>query len=318
MKEMILDTNVFRRLIENNKSMIAIMNSLTADGFVFRITDLSLFELLSNDFDKESANSIVKILIENKVAPTYKEMLKNFDFHYADWLKGNISNDEMLTILFPSFSFTMSNFLANLTKGIITFIANSLTNDYSSIFYNIIVNIVEDKVKDIIKHYEKVLKDCYILKKEKLRKRMPLELKDLILRLLTYYNLLIDRHINEDEFNKEFCKLKNKYRDDSFKDICSQIVDANKVVVSHDQEIDQLDLEFMLGYFKTVLCKNANFNINDIVDYLNLKYANQFKMKYYSIDYKSFNKYRRYLTNTNILNFIDECEQLSKTYYFKP
>lgn len=317
MKELniLLDTNIIRRLIEGNTSMFKVMEDMKSDGYSFAISDMSLFELLTSNDVCNNPNKLLSILYDFHIAPIYKTTLTDFENQYLDWFKSPKTTTEMKNNLLPSFSFTLSIFLSDLTNAIMLFLANKLTADYTSEFYLYIMNLIDNG--NAQQHFERVIKDCYINNKEKLRKRIPEELKDLILGEFTYFNLLSkSSYFNEDEFHKEFTIQKNKYLDKSFKEICSKILTSNDIKIKNNKKMDNIDKKFIENYFKNILCYNNSFNINDITDYINFKYGMKYCYSYYTTDYNSLKKYATYFKEKNVLKYLNKIKKTLTKYKF--
>lgn len=317
MKELniLLDTNIIRRLIEDNTSMFKVMEDMKSDGYSFAISDMSLFELLTSNDVCNNPNKLLSILYDFHIAPIYKTTLTDFENQYLNWFKSPKTITEMKNSLLPSFSFTLSIFLSNLTNAIMLFLANKLTTDYSSEFYLYIMHLIDNG--NAQQHFERVIMDSYINNKEKLRKRIPEELKDLILREFTYFNLLSkSSYFNEDEFHKEFTIQKNKYLDKSFKEICSKILTSNDIKIKNNKKMDNIDKKFIENYFKNILCYNNSFNINDITDYINFKYGMKYCYSYYTTDYNSLKKYAIYFKEKNVLKYLNKIEKTLTKYKF--
>lgn len=317
MKELniLLDTNIIRRLIEDNTSMFKVMEDMKSDGYSFAISDMSLFELLTSNDVCNNPNKLLSILYDFHIAPIYKTTLTDFENQYLDWFKSPKTITEMKNSLLPSFSFTLSIFLSNLTNAIMLFLANKLTTDYSSEFYLYIMYLIDNG--NAQQHFERVITDSYINNKEKLRKRIPEELKDLILREFAYFNLLSkSSYFNEDEFHKEFTIQKNKYLDKSFKEICSKILTSNDIKIKNNKKMDNIDKKFIENYFKNILCYNNSFNINDITDYINFKYGMKYCYSYYTTDYNSLKKYATYFKEKNVLKYLNKIKKTLTKYKF--
>ncbi len=313
--EILLDTNVIRRLLEDNASMIKIMHSMQNDGYNFSISDMSLFELLDANDVQLQLNKFLGILYDYKIVPIYKDVIKDFDKDFFNWFKQPISVLEMKNQLFPSFSFTLSTFLSDFTNAIIVFIANKYCQDYLSEFYQYIRQIVNQN--DSIEHFNRVLENCYIFNKEKIRKRLPNEFKDLIIRLTTYYNLLRDKStFNEEEFEREYETQQLKYSSFSFKEICSSLLSEDDIVIKFDNNMNDIDINFIICYFKQILTQNATFSINDITDYINFKYAMKYCSSYYTTDTTSLKKYTAYFKNSNAIEFLEKIESTLNRYAF--
>lgn len=317
MKELniLLDTNIIRRLIEGNTSMFKVMEDMKSDGYSFAISDMSLFELLTSNDVCNNPNKLLSILYDFNIAPIYKTTLTDFENQYLDWFKSPKTTTEMKNNLLPSFSFTLSIFLSDLTNAIMLFLANKLTADYTSEFYLYIMNLIDNG--NAQQHFERVIKDCYINNKEKLRKRIPKELKDLILGEFTYFNLLSKRsYFYADEFHEEFTIQKNKYLNKSFKEICSEILTSDDIKIKNNEKMDSIDKKFIENYFKNILCDNKSFNINDITDYINFKYGMKYCYSYYTTDYNSLKKYATYFKEKNVLKYLSKIEKTLTKYKF--
>lgn len=313
--EILIDTNVIRRLMENNANMIKILDEMKNDGYNFSISDMSLFELLTSKDISKNLNKFLSILYNYKIIPVYKSTLPNFDKQFLNWFKKPKSIEEMKNNIFPSFAFTLSTFLADFTNAIMLFLANKLTSDYSSEFYLHILNIIDSESTKT--HFERILNDCYMLNKEKLRKRLPEELKNLILREFTYFNLLQRKsYFNKEEFIKEFEIQHNKYLDKSFKEICSSFLSETDIKVRSDKTMDTLDEIFITNYFKNILCKNGKFNINDITDYINFKYGMVHCYSYYTTDDKSLKRYKNYFKEKDIVAYLNKVQNILNKYKF--
>lgn len=314
-KEILLDTNVFRRVLENDNNMFSVLNAMKNDGYDFAVTDMSLFELLCSDEIQSNKIRFLTFLYDYKVMPICKKIIPDFPNQYMQWFTREFEIEELKKQIFPSFAFTLSSILAMLTNAIIIFIANKLANDYSSEFYKYILSVTN--FENVKEHYNNVLKSSYLLNREKLRKRIPLELKDLILRELTYYNLLKSKEVfNESEFKNEFLKQQRVYKDKSFKDICSSILTESDIEILNTDKIEKLDAIFLMQYLKDILCHSKKFDINDLTDYINFKYAIKFYYAYYTIDNKSLKKYVRYFNDEHIQKYLDNINSLLKKYKY--
>ena len=57
-----------------------------------------------------------------------------------------------------------------------------------------------------------------------------------------------------------------------------------------------MTLFFRSNFIKDVLYKRGRFQINDITDYINFKYAMQYCEFYFTTDYRSLRNYERYFS----------------------
>lgn len=301
-KEVLVDTNIVRRIMEKESYVLHSMSSMQNDGYKFRISDMSLFELLNSIKSKQSYYALLNVLYNYEIMPIIKNVIPNFEKQYIDWFKKPYPIIELKRQLFDSFCFSVSAILADLAKSIILFLANKLTTDYSSEFYLFIVSILNE---DIVTHFKNVIAKSYFGSGELLRKRLPLEYRDLVLRVLTYHSLLSDKNtFTKKEFQKEYHKLDIKYAELSFKAICAKFLKEEDISFSNNPQNDKVDEMFLIKYIKDILCHNGVFNLNDITDYINFKYAYRYCEFYFTNDKKSMNKYERYLTLQDIQNFI--------------
>ena len=229
--EILLDTNVVRRILENNANMYNVLDSMKKDGYKFAVTDMSLFELLTSKNIETNIIKLLTFLCDYEIAPIYKQqVIPKFKDQYIQWFKKESEIIELKRQLFPSFSYTLSSFFATFTNAIMIFIANKLTNDYDSEFYRYLLSVIS--FEQTREHYVNILNDSYILNKEKFRRRILLELKDLVLREITYYNLLQNKVVfSEHEFRNEFAIQEDIYKNQSFKDICSSMLGENDIKI---------------------------------------------------------------------------------------
>ena len=310
--KILLDTNIIRRLMENNQLMIENLASMKSKNYEFLISDMSLFELLTQEKVTDDIFNFLRIMCEYEIAPLYKvSVIPNFNEQYIEWFKCSKSVSTMRENLFPSFSFTLSIFLSDFVKAIMIFLANKLTTDYkTSEFYNYIVKCLNEN--DIREHFEIVIKDSYLHKKELLRKRLPEEFKDLILRELTYYHLLQHKNtFQEWEFEAEFENKKRQYFNESFKEICSKFIDESDINIKFDSQMDTLDSEFIVFFLKSTLSKGGKFDINDITDYLNFKYGFKYCYAYYTLDTTHLKKFSEIFSDPKVQNFLKNIETIS-------
>lgn len=291
-KEVLIDTNIIRRLIEDNATMIRSISTIKNDGFNFMVSDMTLFELVDYIKTKKDYYKFLSILYDNNIAPIFKEKILNFGKQYCEWFKKPIPIIELKKQLLPSFSMSLATVLTDLAKAIMLFLANKLTSDYSSYFYNSILEILNDTTKE---HFEQVIAHSYLGKGEPLKKRLPLEYRDLVIRELTYFNLLQKyEEYDSKQFSEEYDKQNKRYEGLSFNDICAEILTENDMRFNLTEIGDNNDAIFMVNFIKDVLYRKRKFQINDIADYINFKYALQFCDFYFTTDDSSLKKYERY------------------------
>lgn len=277
------------------------------------ISDMSLFEILTSTNIENEHIAFLTFLNDYKVCPIYKEIIPRFDEQYLNWFNSYSSINKKKEQLLPSFSFTLSSFLSTFTNAIIIFLANKLIVDHTSNIYNYIISVAN--FESIKQHYEKVLLSSYIFNTEKLRDRLPLELKDIILREITYINVLKTTNDLCDELLiEEFKTLSQKYNNLRFNQICSQILQEDDIITENVDQIEKMDLDFIVYYLRNVLCKGGSFNINDLTDYLNFKYAYKFCCAFYTYEKKLLNKYSKIFTDLDIQKFIIDSKNFIKKY----
>ena len=293
--------------MENNDIILQALTTLKKDEYHFMISDMSLFELLDS-INLDSPNvklqyiTLLQILYDYNVTPIIKDIIPDFSKQYVEWFRTPHPIIELKSQIFESFSFSLSSVLTDLSKAMMLFLANKLTSDYSSEFYGIIISAINEDIND---HFKKVIKSSYIEKRFSLRKRLPLEFRDLIIRELTYYQLLsIKDTFNKQEFESEYNKQNTKYNGLSFKDICSKYLTESDMLFDESNIKDNSDETFLISYIKDILCYNAKFDINDITDYINFKYAYSYCNYYFTTDKKSLNKLNRYFSDTKVKEYL--------------
>ena len=313
-KEILLDTNIFRRYEENRILLINDLNKMKEDGFSFKMTDLSLFESLDHLNNKEQYFKFLNFLFDYEISPIHKEMLKDFNTKYYNWFKEEKNIIDIKKEVFPSFCYSLSSFWANFTNAIILFLANKLETDYSSSFYSYILDICNfDKTKAF---YESLIEECYLVTNGKFRNKLKEILREIVIKIiiifeLSHQNMKIDNELIQIEYDKKDLLYKNK----TFKDILSSILNENDIIFGDsDLGMDQLDIDFIKKYITNILCHNKKFDLNDIVDYLNFKYAKNFCYAYFTADEKSITKITSNTSNLSFLQYINKSEQFIKKY----
>lgn len=280
--EILIDTNIIRRLMEGNVKMTNSMATIKNQGYHFRVSDMTLFELVDSIKTTKDYYQLLIVLCDYEILPIYKIVIPDFGDQYCEWFNKPISIMELKTQLLPSFSMTLAIILTDLAKAIMIFLANKLTNDYSSYFYNTIIGVVNELNKE---HFEKVIIRSYLSNGMKLNKRLPLEFRDLVIRELTYYNLLQEyEEFDKDLFIEEFNRLNKIYERKSFKDICAEILTEQDMLFNFNEIEEKNDAIFSANFIKDVLYKRGRFQINDITDYINFKYAMQYCEFYFTTD----------------------------------
>lgn len=309
--EVLLDTNIILRLMEDNPSMIKNITAIKNDGYNFSISDMTLFELLDNIKTTEAYFKLLNVLYDYNVRPIYKDKIPEFGKLYKEWFKRPTPLNELKEQLFPSFSSSLATVLTDLAKAIMLFLANKLTTDYSSEFYNSVVFMVNEMDT---KHFERVIKHYYF-SGESLRKRLLLEYKDLVIRELTYFNLLQKSDTYEKaEFTAEYNAQDLQHKGQTFQQICAEILTEKDLLFNVSELDDKMDQEFITTFLSNLLCKNRKFEINDVTDYINFKYSYKFCAVYFTTDGSSLKKYEDYFEDKNIRSYLERSIQFIKKY----
>lgn len=311
-KTVLLDTNIVRRLMEDNEKFVNAITSIHNDGYKFDISDMSLFELVDSIKTGKDYLKLLEVLYDNNIRPISKVIIPEFWKQYLDWFKAPLPVVEMKKQLFDSFSFTLSTVLTDLTNAIMLYLANKLTSDYSSEFYIFILSAVE---KNDTTHFTNVMRSSYLDNKFSFRKRLPLEFRDLVIRILTYYNLLlVSDTFDQEAFNLEYQKQNALYHGLSFKDICSSFLTEKDITFKANNNIEEYDEIFSTCFIKDLLCGNRKFHINDITDYISFKYAYSFCDFYFTHDGKSLAKYERYFKGNPIIDYLNRTRAFINKY----
>ena len=292
--EILIDTNIIRRLMEGNVKMTDSMSTIKNKGFHFRVSDMTLFELVDSIKTTKDYYQLLNVLYDYEILPIFKVVISEFGDQYCEWFKKPISIIELKAQLLPSFSMTLAIILTDLANAIMLFLANKLTKDYSSYFYNSILGIISETNTD---HFKNVILQSYLTNNIKLNKRLPLEFRDLVIRELTYYNLLQKyEEFDKDKFIEEFSRQNEIHKGKSFKDICAEILTEQDMLFNLNDIEEKNDAIFRSNFIKDVLYKRGRFQINDITDYINFKYAMQYCEFYFTTDYRSLRNYERYFS----------------------
>lgn len=64
--EILLDTNVVRRILEDNANMYSVLDLMKKDGYKFAVTDMSLFELLTSNHIETNIIKLLTFLCDYK------------------------------------------------------------------------------------------------------------------------------------------------------------------------------------------------------------------------------------------------------------
>lgn len=319
-KNLIIDSNIIRRLFENNYKVSIILDYLYKKGYLFSISDHSLFELF--DYLDSSVDKIIEydklIFYFNKydIELMHRKTSKELYDNYHIFLQKKYSIKQIKSILYKSFEFSMINFLKDIYRICILCIANSITDKYDSPFYMYIVNLFKtDKFElDVEKHLKEVLKNSYLYNKFKCEKYIKKDFRDLIIRVLCYHELY-ETSFNKIKFNETYNNYSSKYNDLGFSKILEKYYKKDKIIIKNLDNIDELQFIFSKKYLEDLM-KGRKFSINDLVDYLNFEKAFKNNSLYYTLDDKSLRIYQLYFENNQeILNYIDLIKRMKDIPY---
>lgn len=321
-KYILLDTNILRRLIEEKPKVQIIMNYFKFNKYLFYVSDYSLFELMDNlDRSKnkeDTYNKVISIINKYDIELLYRESSKDLFDNYNYFLESKYTIKEVKRILYKSFKFSLMNFLKDIYSICILSIANSLEECYTSSFYNYIRHIFKSGMfnEKVSEHLNRVLDKGYIANNLKIEKFVKEDMKDLIIRVLCYYDLLKNKEsFTSEEFNEKKTYYISKYKDISFNNILKNFYKPNKVKLINMDNVDAMQFEFSENYFKNI-SNGKRLSINDLVDYLNLEKAFKNQMLYYTEDNNFFTRYETYFKdNQEVLDYISEIKKINKLPY---
>ena len=118
------------------------------------------------------------------------------------------------------------------------------------------------------------------------------------------------KQCSEKDFDDKNSELNNKYRDLSFKQILSTVVDVKNVYINKVPEMDEIDFNFISQYIINLNTINPKFNINDVTDYHNFINAYRNNALYLTLDTRSLKIYEKiFADNSTLLGYIDSCKQ---------
>lgn len=110
-------------------------------------------------------------------------------------------------------------------------------------------------------------------------------------------------------------KLEVEYNDCSFLDICKRFIKEDNMIFEKNVEMDNFDYIFITTYIKKVLI-SGKFNINDITDFINFKYAMTNCYSYCSLDKKRFNIFEKVFDNDlDCISFIKRSQSLLDKFF---
>lgn len=119
--EILIDTNIIRRLMEGNVKMTDSMSTIKNKGFHFRVSDMTLFELVDSIKTTKDYYQLLNVLYDYEILPIFKVVISEFGDQYCEWFKKPISIIELKAQLLPSFSMTLAIILTDLANAIMLF-----------------------------------------------------------------------------------------------------------------------------------------------------------------------------------------------------
>ena len=321
-KYIILDSNIFRRLLENNVNVEAKLKQLK-QSYDFAVSDMSLFEVI--DYietlpfeDNLQKTKLLKLfLFNNKVRILKKKGFDRTEEVYKRYVFDKFSNIQLKNNLLSSFAWTVSRFITNLYCLTVVNVANSIETNFKSYFYNYIRTIVDPtNKKNIYDRFPKIIEQAviksYTEKSFKFNNYVKDKFKEIIIDLLTiFYFSSNELDYTDEDYNRKFKELENQYKSLSFKEILCQIIDEQKIYLNKIPEMDELDFIFISKYLTRLNISNPKFSINDITDYHNFINAYRNNALYFTFDKNSFKVYKNVFdTDSSIQNFISKCETI--------
>ena len=321
-KKILLDTNIFMRLLENNAKYNRILDYYFYKDFDFVISDHSLFEIL--DFldrhnDVEGYKNVIFFLNKYEVCLMFRKGSEKFYKNYNSFLFQKYSMGEAKNLLYESFKFALTRFLSNVYMLTILYLANSLENSYTSNFYTYIRKIFKKrKVYNLAQnHVGRIVNSGYISNSIEVNRYVKQELKDTVIQIICYYNIFKeDEIINEKKFNDEFKRLKILYNKENFKDIVSKYARPNVLQMKNIDGLDEISYSFIKEYINDLCLEGASFSINDAVDFLNFLNAYEKNIYYYTLDTNSLKKYSRYFEGeTKVLEYLEKIKEIENIPY---
>ncbi len=290
----------------------------------FLISDHSLFEIYdyldrnATGQEKEKQN-VIDIINKYEILLLCRDKSEELNDNYEDFTKNLYPISKVKEVLHPSFSFSLSTFLANIYSLSVLTLANNIDGKYDTAFYNYIRKLyANDSIYEISKkHLEIMIAKGYLDNQIIVDKYVKKELKDLILRTLTYHKILeTNNEIINVEFNSVYNNFSSIHKNHSFKEIILYYIKTTTITINAIDKIDRMELTFIQEYIKDLIINNGKFSINDLVDYLNFQQSYEKSLLYFTLDDNSLNKYKKYfILDQKVLEYIREIEKIKDIPY---
>lgn len=329
----LVDTCVLTRLFDTqNKIVFTYFNDLMANKKELCITDKTLYELLSkqsNNLENMAELRHILLIYKFRIIHMVDSDLPSssrVDNLYHKWLLGENVKTELQFILYESYIYTITRFYANLATQIIVCLDYSLNKaknlQFKSPFFHqqfheefIVADLFNPDIIGLICNeflYEKIL--AYLTENSFPEKKI----KDTFNNALTeFFNSIItlfemkDFEGNNflDEYRK--CLKEKNAKNKKIGDLCKEYIKETKAL-SDSKDISKIDTQFIIKEIKRIMGGYGSF-YNDIVDYINFKYAKKFCKYLFSYDRKIFkNLLKIFSEETNIIEYINSSKQFSE------
>lgn len=302
----LIDTNLIRRLLEDKRKVFYLSEYVKKHQLKLLISDLSLWEIIdqySTVSIKEHYLDFVFIINTLNLQPIYNGKVYNDGFNFVQFTK-----DTELSILknylFPSIKKLLSPFLVNTLNITLTNLATSLETDYSSEFYqefiqvHALLNLNNDG-----NFFENILNLSYIENSFKLKELIHYFFNKTIIDCILAY-----KHSKKLVTEEFLIELNEKYHKSKFNHIANEYI-TKPLKFNFVKDYNDLDKEFLINYMNDIIVNKNKFSINDLVDYINFKYAYDNTEGYLSLDNNFFKKLKRiFIGNSKVLDFIKNSE----------
>lgn len=328
----LIDTSCLSRFFDNGKIQIEnILNKLLANGDDIVISDFTLYELSTQanvDF-----MSVPQIIRKYKMILTYE---KNQEYVYENYYKFDNKQCDIkkfIEQLQKSFAKEFSTAVTDLIMAVILAFSKKLfdkstpkANAFYSYISSFYVNSDGSKNEIVykeIKNYlnEKILEALNSNPPKKIKGLLLEEFNDIIIRLVVYYRLndyLLAETTNIEfmqKYESEYNKLKMQYDKKCYDEIIR--TESNINIPLADLIEKEVGLEFerdFLLYQVEHIFQIGKFQMNDVVDSLNLKRSMEFCDCFLTFDDKFYNKAKKCFKNNNTINFIEQSEIMRNEY----
>lgn len=329
----LVDTCVLTRLFDTqNKIVFTYFNDLMANKKELCITDKTLYELLSkqsNNLENMAKLRHILLIYKFRIIHMVDSDLPSssrVDNLYHKWLLGENVKTELEFILYESYIYTITRFYANLATQIIVCLDYSLNKarnlQFKSPFFHqqfheefIVADLFNPDIIGLICNeflYEKIL--AYLTENSFPEKKI----KDTFNNALTeFFNSIItlfemkDFEGNNflDEYRK--CLKEKNAKNKKIGDLCKEYIKAT-TDLSVSKNVSETDTLFIIKENKRIIGGYSSF-YNDIVDYINFKYARKFCKYLFSYDHDLFEDLLTVFSeDDNIIEFINSSKQFSE------